>query len=83
MVDVRARHAERVRTRPGRGTAAVGGTHSVFRLGQSAATGSAASPVLPAFLRATSAAAAGRLRPHPYRAPVGPRAPAMRAPGSV
>lgn len=48
-----------------------GGTHRYFRLGQSTAAGSAASSVLAAYLRATRAAAAGRLRPTPHRAPVG------------
>jgi hypothetical protein len=85
-VPSRARLARALTTRPTTVGASAGpcergggGTHRCFRLGQSAAAGSAASSVLPASLRADSAAGAGRLRPKPGRAPVGnARQPCVR-----
>jgi hypothetical protein len=59
-----------------------GGTHSCFRLGHSAAAGSAASSVLYAHLRANRAAAPGGSGPPRPRAGR-PRAPAMLARGSA
>jgi hypothetical protein len=69
-------------TRRGRCERGGGGTHISFRLGHSAAAGSAASSVLCASLRAHRAAAPGGSGPPLTRAGR-PRAPAKRARGSA
>ena len=73
LVRALARSPARRQHRPGRGSAAGGGTHRYFRLGQSAAAGSAASSVLDADLRARARRAASARH---YARPGRPRPPA-------